>query len=68
MALGVADHVWTIGELLDAAPATPQRRLLALPGCLLRRSKSSVIESAADDLPASSAPPPPLSAHRKRKA
>jgi len=30
MALGVADHVWTIGELLDAALATPQRRLLAL--------------------------------------
>ena len=30
MALGVADHVWTIGELLDAALATPQRRLLAV--------------------------------------
>ena len=29
MPLGVADHVWTIGELLDAALATPQRRLLA---------------------------------------
>ena len=31
MALGVADHVWTIGELLDAALATPQRRLLHYP-------------------------------------
>jgi hypothetical protein len=31
---------------------------MALPGASLRRSKSSGIESAADDLPASSAPPP----------
>jgi len=49
MALGVADHVWTIGELLDAALATPQRRLLALNSGSLRRSESSVIESAADE-------------------
>jgi hypothetical protein len=34
-------------------------RVLALPGGSRRCGKSSVIESAADDLPASSAPPPP---------
>jgi hypothetical protein len=44
MALGVADHVWTIGELLDAALATPQLRLFARSRRILQRSKSSVIE------------------------
>ena len=39
MALGVADHVWTIGELLDAALATPQRRLLA---CAVKRRRFPV--------------------------
>jgi hypothetical protein len=38
--------------------------VLALPGGSLRRSKSSGIESAADDLPASSAPPPDMVAKR----
>jgi hypothetical protein len=39
MPLGVADHVWTIGELLDAALATPQRRLLA---CAVKRRRFPV--------------------------
>jgi hypothetical protein len=38
--------------------------ILARTGDVLRRSKSSVIETAADDLPASSAPPPDMVAKR----
>jgi hypothetical protein len=36
MALGVSDHIWTIGELIDAALSAPKRQIEAVGNRLHR--------------------------------